>query len=274
MNTTACFVQHAQHSGSVELYFYGELPEAERRAVAQHLAGCAACRRSLEDLALIRSALSARPDVAAPPSGDWSAFMARLDRVVAAERAGQGPAAVPASRRRWPLAQVVAMAALLALVTLSVFFAARPRSVGLEPSLSTTSPSTMSATSPIDAGRPVDGPAAGGDGLAAVGQQHMERSKLVLLGLASKDAARTPSDEWQYERELASRLLADTRLYRLAAEEQGLNTMASVMRDLELVLLQTSMTEGNDASGLSQIQRAISKRDLLQKMDVVRTAGS
>jgi hypothetical protein len=72
--------------------------------------------------------------------------------------------------------------------------------------------------------------------VAAVGEQHLERSKLVLLGLTSKDAEETTSSEWHFERELASRLLADTRLYRQAAEEQGLATMAGVMRDLEFVL--------------------------------------
>jgi hypothetical protein len=45
------------------------------------------------------------------------------------------------------------------------------------------------------------------------------------------------------------------------------------MRDLELILLQTSMTEQADPAALAQIQRAIRKRDLLQKMDVVRTTG-
>jgi hypothetical protein len=119
---------------------------------------------------------------------------------------------------------------------------------------------------------PADVGAGGFIGLAAVGQQHLDRSKLVLLGLASKDADGI-SAEWDYERELASRLLDDTRLYRLVAEERGLTTMAGVMRDLEFVLLQASMTEGNDTAGLSQIQRAIHKRDLLQKMDVVRSAG-
>ncbi len=45
------------------------------------------------------------------------------------------------------------------------------------------------------------------------------------------------------------------------------------MRDLELVLLETSMAQGSDPAKLPQIQRLIRKRQLIQKMDVVNTAG-
>ena len=72
-----------------------------------------------------------------------------------------------------------------------------------------------------------------------------------------------------YERQLASTLLSDTRLYRLAAEERGLKSVARVMGDLELVLLQTSMSSNPEPATLQQIQRLIHKRDLVTKMDVV-----
>ena len=45
--------------------------------------------------------------------------------------------------------------------------------------------------------------------------------------------------------------------------------IAGVMRDLEIVLLQTSMTDEKDPAALPQIQRLIQKRDLLEKMDAV-----
>ena len=78
--------------------------------------------------------------------------------------------------------------------------------------------------------------------------------------------------DWAYERGLASNLLNDTRLYRVAAEERGLKKLAGVMGDLELVLLQTSLAETPDPATLEQIQRLIHKRDLVAKMEV--TTGS
>ena len=88
-----------------------------------------------------------------------------------------------------------------------------------------------------------------------------------MLGLATKDAGRA---DWEYERELAGTLLSDTRLYRVAAEERGMQSLAGVMRDLELVLLQTSMSEQQDAASLEQLQRLIRRRDLMTKMAIVR----
>ena len=89
-----------------------------------------------------------------------------------------------------------------------------------------------------------------GTAFAALSEQHFERSKLVVLGLANKDARKAGGDDWAYERGLASNLLNDTRLYRLAAEERGMKTLAGVMGDLEIVLLQTSLADAPDRAAL------------------------
>jgi hypothetical protein len=76
-----------------------------------------------------------------------------------------------------------------------------------------------------------------------------------------------------YERELAATLLSDTRIYRMAAEDRGLRSIADVMGDLELVLLQASFADERDPASLAQIQRLIRRRDLVEKMDVVAVSG-
>lgn len=264
-------------SGAVELYFYGELEGADRQSMQAHLAACRECRHALEQLTIIRAALEARPDVSAPPANDWSGFMAGLDRAVRPERRAQdstvASAAPPAAvARRRSYAAWGAMAALLALVTTSVLFVARSRDdAGRNARLNATIDAGLKPGSPYvpDAARAEQGP---DPALAALSEEHFERSKLVVLGLATKDAE-TPNEDWNYERELASSLLNDTRLYRLAAEERGMNTLAGVLRDLEIVLLQTSLSESDDPAALAQIQRLIRKRDLVGKMEVVSTAG-
>lgn len=252
-------------SGAIELYFYGELEGAELQDVARHVRACSACRQALEDLAMIREALDTRPDVSAPAGGDWSGFMTRLDEAVGGERRSrQAAATVVLSDRRTPSSRpsytgYLAMAALLALVTISVLFVARTRdAIGPQIAQDIASPPAEIATSQ----QPDPDP-----GLATASEQHFERSKLVLLGLATRDA-REPAN-WQYERDLATALLNDTRLYRMAAEDRGMARLAGVLRDLELVLLQTSMNEKGDQAGLAQIQRLIRKRDLLGQMETV-----
>ncbi len=255
-----------QSSGALDLYFYEELGPDTRADVDRHLAGCASCRRALEDLAEIRAALAARPVVSAPPSGDWSAFMAGLESATMADHDGAPPIVIagagsrPSSRR---YVGYLAMAALLALVTISVLFASRTRSAA--------PPAPVVAASDIT---PL--PAADGTdttALLALSEQLFERSKLVVLGLAAKDPEHTSGADWAYERSMAGRLLSDTRLYRMAAQEHGLTAMAGVMQDLELVLLQASLSDRADAATLSRIQRLIRRRDLLEKMNVVTTRG-
>ena len=108
--------------------------------------------------------------------------------------------------------------------------------------------------------------------LREVSLEHLERSKLVVLGLATRDPLETSSADWAYERSLAGTLLADTRLYRLAAQDSGVSDVARVMRDLETVLLEASLSDNSDREALGRVQRLISKRDLVVKMQLM--AGS
>jgi hypothetical protein len=248
-------------SGAIDLYFYGELDAAGHASVEDHLRDCAECRGALEELSLIRTALASRPAVSEPPDG-WTAFMSRLDGEI-----GRLPEVAHALRfvplRRRSHVAPIAMAALVALVTLSVLFVARARRVA---PVSETHNGAVMNSAPGEA-HTAD------PGFAALSEEHFERSKLVLLGLATKDPRHTTPADWIYERELASSLLSDTRMYRLAAEDRGMDQLAGVMGDLELVLLQASLTSDPDPAALAQIQRLIRKRDLLQKINAVSVRG-
>jgi len=252
-------------SGDLDLYFYDELNVAERRTVEGHLSGCSECRAALDELRVIREALASRPDVSAPASGDWSAFMTRLDTSITQERLGSFAVVPlkPSSRR--PYIGYLAMAALLALVTVGVTMALRSPHVPAAPA------PTVAPVAPVvqqNQSSPAKDAA-----FTAMTEEHFERSKLVVLGLVAKRPEEFKAADWAYERELATGLLNDTRLYRLAAEDRGLNKLAGVMKDLEIVLLQTSLTDDKDPSSLQQIQRLIRRRDLIEKMDVVTTTG-
>jgi hypothetical protein len=175
-----------------------------------------------------------------------------------------GPRRIRAGYRSY-----LALAALLTLVTSGVVYVARsaPRPA--------TSPVTDVAQHRAPASPIVPPSDRSADAaFAALSEQHFERSKLVVLGLANKDPRRAGDADWAYERRLATNLLSDTRLYRQAAEARGLRTLAGVMGDLEIVLLQTSLAESPDAEALGQIQRLIHKRDLVTKMDVSAVGSS
>lgn len=272
-------------SGVIELFFYGELPSDEREAVESHLGTCRECKHALEELTLIRSALSARSAVSAPPNGDWRSFMAKLDDAVRLEdrrreatvvpfgrRVAAPPA--PARARRLPW---LAAAAALALATSVLVYQLGNRAV--EPTRIADSGAADPAPDQPAPRPAVTAPAADDSrvtqaALARLGEQHFERSKLVVLGLASKDARRVTLTDWEFERELASSLLTDTRLYRMTAEEHGMKALADVMGDLELVLLQASLAERSDPDDLEQIQRLIRKRNLVTRMDTAAATSA
>ena len=152
-----------------------------------------------------------------------------------------------------------------ALVTMAVLAAARFR-------VSTPVPETAAVLPAPSAAVPL---AAGlNQSLRESSLEHLERSKLVVLGLTTRDPHETKAEDWQYERRLAGSLLADTRLYRMAAQDRGVTDVARVMRDLETVLLEASLSDSSDRDALERVQRLIAKRDLVVKMQVVATGAT
>jgi Putative zinc-finger len=266
-------------TADIELYFYGEFDPVDRARVESHLRGCEACRMRLEDLQAIRRALASRPAVDAPPAGDWSGFMRRLDSAIAREapRLGSGPAEPSKvttfgprnleSADSWNLRYVLVIAATLALVTIGVLMAMRFEPAA-EISVAGKTPVTAPVTDSTLVTSGVRSPQVD-RALRESSAEHLERSKLVVLGLATRDPRGARAQDWQYERTLAGSLLSETRLYRQAALQGGASDVARVMRDLETVLLEASMSDRKDPAALERVQRLIAKRDLVVKMQVI-----
>lgn len=252
-------------SADVEMYFYGELDPADRDRVEVHLKSCDACRQRLEELHAIRHALASRPVIDAPPAGDWSGFMRRLDqnlRTVEPHNLRTSESQNPGSLELWNRWSLIALAAMLVLVTIGVIVAARFR----------PSPATQAAVHAPAVTQVANTDARPDRALREETAEHLERSKLVILGLATRDPHARAGD-WEYERALAGTLLYDTRLYRQAALQGGVGDVERVMRDLETVLLEASMSDEHDRAALERVQRLITKRDLVVKMQVVAAAG-
>ncbi len=249
-------------SPDIELDFYGELDPAAHGRVSAHLRECPDCRQRFEDLHAIRRALAAAPVVEAPPAGDWSGFTRRLDAACGVETRTADAAPRSLGRRVGRSAgQALALAAMVTLVTMGVIIAARFHRVADTP-VAFVAPPVAGATVARAASPTQE------RSLREVSAEHLERSKLVVLGLATLDPKAKAAD-WQYERQLAGTLLSDTRLYRMAAQDRGMTDVARVMRDLETVLIEASMSDNTDRNALERVQKLISRRDLVVKMQVV-----
>jgi len=262
----------------VELYYYDELDPEDGARVAAHLRHCAACRQRLDDLHAIRRALASAPAAEAPPAGDWSGFMRRLDEAVGLERPPSGVRTILERHAgQWRARHLVALAALFAIVVTGVIMAARVRSHRPADVVAggavTTPPASAHGDSSPDGPDAKSAGAKGERALREVSAEHLERSKLVVLGLAGRDPHETHAADWQFERQLAGTLLPETRLYRLTAQERGVNDVARVMRDLETVLIEASMSDGRDQASLERVQRLIARRGLVSKMQIVASSA-
>lgn len=244
--TTFCL--HAL-SERLTLYFYGELPEIERRAVDEHLAGCEACVAAIAEMHALRSELALRGAQARTPA-EWGAFMERLlPRLDLPVGAGRATTDAADGHR---VSSWGRMAALAAALVIAIGASLVWQRTALEPS------GTLAARTPAGADTTLEAAAA----------RHFERAKLVVLGIAMKDPAQTSASDWEHERQLAASLLPETRLFRLSASDRGDARLASLLGDLESVLLQASMTTEAERSELQRLQRVIQRRDLLVRMDL------
>jgi anti-sigma factor RsiW len=264
-------------SSELTLYYYGELSVDDRRAIEEHVASCEACVAALEELELLRSALRPRAEATRTPA-EWDGFMERLQLRLAEDAATghhresrlrlgglgvvgdsdgvhQRRAAFASQRRdmaRTRAGRVSRGLAVAAALVLAVGSGLMWQRHALGPATDTER---------------VDG--AGADAaLGAAAARHFERAKLVVLGIAMKDPADSNPADWAYERQLAASLLPETRLFRLSAADRGDARLASLLGDLESVLLQASMATDADAPELQRLQRAIERRDLLVRMDL------
>ena len=71
--------------------------------------------------------------------------------------------------------------------------------------------------------------------MVAVGD-HLERSQMVLVELVNADTK--SAVDISAEREMAESLLQENRLYRQTAQVSGKTRMATVLEDLERVLME------------------------------------
>jgi anti-sigma factor RsiW len=236
---------------TLTLYYYDELRGEERARFAAHMAGCEACARALAEMEEVRLALADRASVRRG-EGDWERFMTRLDRAIAAgaNQDGPGVAAVatfPTQAARPHLTRYPALAVAAALVmgvALGLLWQQR--------ALDRAAPASTVATAPA----------------LAAAERHLDQARLVVLGLAARDAAAAGASDWAYERELAASLLPDTRLFRMAARDGGDARLAELLGDLETVLLQAAMSTEAEPPELQRLQRLIERRDLIGRMDL------
>jgi len=224
------------------LFHYGEL--AERREAEGHLAECTRCRTEYDTL---KQALAAAEAVSVPERGEgygrdvWARLRPRLEE----ERRGF-PWTELFRPRRW------AAVGVMVLLVLGAFIAGQ---YWQQPE-----PQVAQPLSPQVRERIL---------LVAVGD-HLERSERILIEIVN--AEDSSAADISSERAWAEELVAANRLYRQTAAREGEPGVASVLEDLERVLLEVAnSSEELTPAERERLRKRIESGGILFKVRVLGT---
>jgi hypothetical protein len=237
-------------------YYYGEAAEAgSEQQVAEHMGACETCRASYHALQRVLNSVDSFPVPERPADYEarvWQAIEAKLPRRSWLQQVLTGGFA-------WkPLAVAASMAVLL----VGAFLAGRTwQKPGLN--INQGKPAAVTAGNQADAGQVRERVL-----LVAVGD-HLERSQMILVELANAGAPAAGRLDISYQQLAAEDLLESNRLYRQTAASTGDVATATLLEDLERVLLEIAHSPSAvSAKQLEDLRRQIEDRGILFKVKV------
>lgn len=233
------------------LHYYGEMPAPEEARAESHLAGCAACQTNYTKLQRVMAFVDSAPAVEAEPGFERIAW-ARLEP------------SLHAPQRGW-LAWFIFSPARMAftagvLVLIGAAFVAG-RMTRTTPANGNAGVQAASTANPKEQVR---------ERILLVDLgEHLDRSQMVLVELTSADDSKGDVDI-SMEQSRAEQLVAANRLYRQTALSTGDAAMASVLDELERVLVDIAASPSTvSQEDLDLVRRRIESKELLFKVRVV-----
>jgi hypothetical protein len=227
------------------LHYYGELPAADEARTESHLAACGTCQHNYTSLQRVMAFVDSAPAVE-PAAGFERVAWARLEP------------ALHQPTRRW--------------LPWFVFSPAR---------LAFAAGIVMLVASAFVAGRMTKPGAAGGAGTVQTAEKvrerillvdlgdHLDRSQMVLVELSSA-ADGEGNVDISSEQVRAEQLVAANRLYRQTALSTGDVGMASVLDELERVLVDVAASPSTvSQEEFDAVRRRIASKELVFKVRVV-----
>ena len=227
------------------LYYYGEDPGIP---VADHLVSCEACRGEYRTLQRVLNTVETMP--VPERSADYGAQV--WNRLRPRLGLGSRPA-----WRSWFEWRKLAVAGAMACLLVAAFFAGRfgrPAAPGKQIAGATSSTPVRERIL-----------------LVAVGD-HLDQSQMVLAELVNSETPGKGRVDISYEQKAAEDLVESNRLYRLTAARNGDSATASVLEDLERVLLEIAHSPSNlSQDQMGDLRKQIEDRGILFKVRVYAT---
>jgi anti-sigma factor RsiW len=224
------------------LHYYGEMERADEARAESHLEACRDCRENYGRLQRVMAFVDSAPAVDAPDGFERLAW-ARLEPALHDGRRGwlRSLALTPA---------YLALAAGVIALVGAAFMAGR---------MLPKSPASTAASAAQVRERIL---------LVDLGE-HLDRSQMVLVELVTAADDKNGVDI-SSERARAEQLVAANRLYRQTALSTGDAATASVLDDLERVLVDIAASPSTmSQEDLDSVRRRIESKELLFKVQVI-----
>ena len=242
-------------------YRYGDLADSAAK-VDEHLHECAQCRTSYEALQGVLAMVETLPVAEPGPH-----FEARVWNKIAPKlkRPGFDWSALTA----WMSPKNLAICGTVAALIVVAFFAGR---ISLKPNGGAPNTPQVADNTRTDTNEP--GRVRERILLVAVGD-HLDRAQSVLLEISNAETSGAGSKRDQVvdiseQQERAQEMLISNQLYRQTAVHSGNNDVASVLDELEPVLLEIAHSPSKvSSSELEELQRGIESRGLMLKIRVL-----
>jgi len=216
-------------------YYYGEGAAGE---VEEHIGTCESCRGAYHALQRVLNSVDSLP--VPERSADYEA---QVWRKLATHLPRQRSFAA-----RWFAWRPMAVAAAMAVLVVAAYLAGR---TSQKPRGELAKDSSRERVL-----------------LVAVGD-HLERSHMMLVELSNADAPKQGSLDISYEQRAAEDLIESNRLYRQTAASAGDRETASMLEDLERVLLEVAHSPSSMSEGqLDDLRKEIESRGILMKVKV------
>ena len=242
-----------KHPKEEELIAYHDGEPATRQAIGTHVADCPECRAELNRIDVLLAALNTLP---APDPGEdyparvWQQISPRLPQ----KRRWWKFFSVGAAGSPWFTPQRWAAVGGVTVLVLAAFVIGRVSKSPVAPAPAADATNIRERVL-----------------IMAVGE-HLGRSEMVLVELANAEPQSTKQKRVNIsgEQRRAEDLLQENRLYRRTALEQGDTALASVLDELERVLLDVAHSpEQMTTVQLDSMRQRIEARGILFKVRVV-----